>query len=305
MIWVSVTISFFALRVVPYDAITAQLMEVGVSSEVIEVRRSALGLDLPLVLQYLHYLGGLVQGDLGVSLLNGLPVAELIVFNVYPTLELALSSLLIGCVLGVPLGMWGIAKRWDGVVGDRRLNVWLPYALPLRNFVIALILSVPGYWLGTILIWVFALELDWLPASGAGGLERLLLPAIVLGIGVAGGVATMSVVLVGDVLRQEYVRVAYGKGLSARSVTSKHVLRMILPGVVAHLNTQAVFLLGGTVITESVFSRSGLGRLLLDAAVRQDFPVVQGVVVWSSCMVLLANVVTTVMQTILDPRIRS
>lgn len=298
-VWLSVTLAFFALRVAPYDAIGSQLIESGASPVTITERRAALGLDDPILTQYGRYLVGLIQGDLGVSLLTGQPVQELLALNVVPTLQLGFASLSVGVVLGVPLGLWGEMPLLDGAA--RRIP-GAGFAAKLRNLIATLSLSVPTYWSGTLIIWLFAVQLDWFPASGAGGLEHLVLPAMVLGFSMVGGIAAMTATLFDEVRQQEFIRTAYAKGLPERMVIYGHGLRAILPGVVSYVGTQVVFVLGGTVMTEAIFTRPGLGRLMVDAATRQDYPIVQGVVIWVSLLVATVNVASLFMRHRLDPR---
>jgi ABC-type dipeptide/oligopeptide/nickel transport system permease component len=298
---VSITVAFFALRVLPFDAISIQLMESGAPPDAIAARREALGFDDPIIVQYLRYVAGLAQGDLGVSLLTGQPVQELILYNLGETLQLALSSLTFGAIVGVTLGAWGTLPRIDGVMRQGGASN-SAIASKLRILVSTLALSTPTYWTGTLVIWLFAVRLDWFPASGGGGWEHLVLPTLVLGFSIVGGVAAVTATLLRDVSRQDFVRTGLAKGLPERIVTYRHAVRVILPGVVTHLGTQAIFVLGGAVVTETVFARPGLGRLLLDAALRHDYPVVQGVVVWTSGIVVVVTFLGVMARRRLDPR---
>jgi peptide/nickel transport system permease protein len=296
--WLTITLAFFLLRVLPLDGLTAQLIESGASDAVIAERRAALGLDVPVWVQYGRYVLQVAQGDLGVTLLTGQPVSELIAINSVPTLQLATASLVIGIGLGIPLGLMGNSVRWDGVAQ----RSWSGAAAWLRDGIIALALSIPAYWAGTVLIWLFAIQLDWLPSSGAGGWQHLVLPSLVLGVATMGGVAVTVSALLAQTVRQDFVRTAHSKGLRERVVMYRHVLRMLLPAVVVYLSNQAVFVLGGTVITEALFARPGMGRLLLDAVLRQDTPIVLGVVVWTGFVVLIVTSTIEVIQRQLDPR---
>lgn len=297
----SITLVFFALRVLPLDAITVQLMESGAPPAAIAERREALGVDDPIFTQYLRYVAGLMKGDLGVSLFTGQPVQELVLLNVGATLQLALTSLMVGALVGVALGAWGSVPHIDGA-GQPDSALSRVVARIVRIFFSALALSTPTYWTGTLVIWLFAVRLDWFPASGAGGWEHLVLPSAVLGFNIAGGVAIVTATLLYDVSRHDFIRTGIAKGLHQRVVTYRHAVRLIVPGVVTYLGSQAVFVLGGSVVTEAVFARPGLGRLLLDAALRQDYPVVQGIVVWICVVVALVTFLSTILRRRLDPR---
>ncbi|MFN8452978.1 MAG: ABC transporter permease, partial [Anaerolineae bacterium] len=253
VLWLAASLAFFALRVLPGDALQAQLQESGASAEVIAERRAALGLDDPLIVQYGRFLGGLLRGDLGVSLLDGRPVTEVIAEQFVPTASLALASLMIAAVAGVALGTVA-ALDWRGA--------------SLARLLLDLSLSMPIYWTGTLAIYIFAVRLDWLSGSG------FVLPTAVLGFHAAGAVGQVVRSAVSETLAFDFVRTARAKGLRERSVIVRHVLRAsLLPGVTV-IALQAGFLLGGVVITESLFVRPGIGRVLLNATLRQDYPVV-------------------------------
>ncbi|NDJ61208.1 MAG: ABC transporter permease [Chloroflexi bacterium] len=290
-LWAAVTLAFFALRLLPGDAIQAQLLRSGASAAVIEQRRAALGLTDPLATQYLHYLAGVLRGDLGVSLIDGQPVAAILARQLGPTLALAGSALLIAIGIGVILGVTAAQERGGSAVVARLL--------------VDLALSTPLYWTGILAIFVFALWLDLLPASGAGRLDQLVLPAAVLGFHTAGSIARVTQANVRAVMVARFVTTARAKGLTRAVILRRHILRVSLPPVLAVIALQAGFLLSGTVITESLFVRPGIGQVLLTAVLRQDYPVVQGVAVWSALAYTLVSLLADAGQRLLDPRVRA
>ncbi len=279
-LWLAVTLAFFALRMLPGDAVQVQLQESGASAETIAQRRGALGLDQPVLAQYGRYLVGLLRGDLGVSLLDGQPVAEIIGQQFAPTLALATCALLVAAALGITLGTLAALDRFA-----------------LARLLLDLSLSVPLYWTGTLAIYLFSVRLDWLPATG------LFLPVAVLGFHTAGAVGQVVRADVRETLALDFVRTARAKGLREARVIVRHVLRAALLPVITVIALQAGFLLGGVVITESLFVRPGIGRVLLNATLRQDYPVVQGIVVLGALVYTLLNAAADLCTHLVDPRV--
>ncbi len=284
ILWLAVTLAFFALRVLPGDAIDTQLRDTGASAATINERRAALGLTDPLGEQYFRYLSGLLRGDLGVSLLDGRPVTEIIVEQFAPTAALALSALLIASLGGIGLGT--LAALDTSLSGLARLLLDLSLSLPL-------------YWTGTLAIFVFAVQLNWLPSGGS----NVILPAAVLGFHTAGAVGQVIRVNVGEVMALDFVRTARAKGLSEGQVVLHHILRASLLPAVTVIALQAGFLLGGVVITESLFVRPGIGRVLLNATLRQDYPVVQGIIVLGAVIYTVLNTAADLLYRLIDPRV--
>lgn len=289
-VWGAATLAFFALALLPGDAIQAQLSQSGVGSEEILVRRTALGLTEAPLLQYLRFLSKTARGDLGYSWLSGERVNEAIVRSFSPTLSLALSALVISCVLGVVLGVMSAQPGGLLASGARLLT--------------ALALSTPIYWTGTLAIYVFTARLGLLPSAGAGRLSQLVLPAGILGFHSAAVIARTVQANVRDVADAAHVQTARGKGLPECFVLLRHVLPVALLPVIGVVALQAGFLLNGTVITESLFVRPGLGRLLLDATIQQDYPVVLGIVVLAAFVYTGVNTAADVGYHLLDPRVR-
>lgn len=288
VIWLAVTLAFVALRVLPGDAVRNQLARSGVGQGEIQAQREALGLTDPLLVQYVRYLSGLVRGDLGISLLNGQPVTELIGRQIQPTATLAVVALILAIVTGVGLGSIGAI---GGTIGAA------------ARFMIDISLSVPIYWTGTLMIYLFTVEIPLFSSGGAGRLSQLVLPVVTLAFHTSGAIARVTQTSIRDLRREGFVQVARAKGLTERYILLRHVLRAGLLPVISVAALQAGFLFGGVVITETLFTRPGLGRLLLDATLQQDYPVVQGVVLLSAVLYTLIHTAADLLYAVADPRI--
>jgi peptide/nickel transport system permease protein len=275
--------------VLPGDAIAAQLIQSGVDLNTIAERQAAAGLHDPLLVRYVRFWGGALRGDLGESLISREPVMMAIGRNLLPTITLALAALTVAVPAGILLGVLSGLPQY-------RLSA-------LSNSTINLALSIPVYWTGTIMIYLFAVKIGALPASGTGTWRHLILPVIVLAFHTAGAIARVIRTNMQGVLREDFVRTARAKGLHERQVILKHALRVGLLPVASVVALQAGYLLGGTVITESLFVRPGIGRLLLDATLQQDYPIVLGVVMLAALTYSLLNVLADLFITLLDPRL--
>lgn len=256
-----------------------------------DLRRS-LGLDQPLAVQYLKFLWNLVQGDFGKSLRFDQPAASLIAERLPATIELTLAGLAITLLLGIPLGL--LAARHAGKLVDR---VIVNVSLFLQ--------SMPSFWIGLVLITWFGVQLKWLPTSGRGGLEHLLLPAVTVSLFLLPQVLLLMRTSALESVGDDYVRTAWAKGLSPVRVYSRHVLANALNPVVSYLGLQVGRLLGGAVITETVFAWPGLGQLSLQAVFQRDMAVVQASVVTLAVLITLANLFADLVNAYLDPRIRT
>lgn len=287
-VWLAVTLVFFALRLLPGDAVQAQLIQSGASAEVIAARRAQQGLDAPWPVQYGRYWLRFVQGDLGYSLFDGQAVTDLIFQRLGPTLHLAGGALLAGCVLGLSLGIVGGINSFFS---------------PAARIIINVALSTPIYWTGTLAIWLFAVQMGLLPSAGEDGLPGLILPVAVLGFHTSGGIGRAVETSVRENLNADFVRTARSKGLPEALVLRRHVLRVGLLPVITVIALQTGFLLGGAVITESLFVRPGLGRLLLDSTLQQDYPVVQGITALTAAAYTLLNMAADILYAWFDPRI--
>jgi len=254
--------------------------------------RQAYGLDRPLSVQYARFMERVARGDLGYSYRQGVPVTELITEHLGATFELALASLALAIVLGVALGMAAAVRRGSGVD-----TVAMTVAL--------LGTSMPSFWLGLLLIIIFGVKLGWLPVSGYGGLDHLVMPAFVLGGFYAAQVSRLTRTSLLEVLAQDYIRTGRAKGLRARVVLFKHALRNAALPVLTVLGLSFGQMLGGAIIVESIFAWPGMGRLAVQAVLGRDFPVVQGVAIVGSAVFLAVNLTVDLVYGWVDPRLRS
>jgi len=282
---------FGMLHLLPGDPVLALIGDAVVSAETIEQLRQAYGLNDPLPVQYWRFASKAVQGDFGRSIRTRVPVIESIVTMMPATIELALAGLGIAVVLGTILG----------VTAALRQNTWVDSV----SMVVALVgVSMPNFWLGLVLIIVFAFNLRWFPSIGRGTPAHLVLPAIALGVRAAATIARLTRSSMLEVLRQEYILTARAKGLSERVVVYRHALKNALVPVVTVIGLQFGGMLGGAVVIETVFSRQGVGQLAVAAIQSHDFPLVQGTVLLSALMYLTVNLIVDGAYALIDPRIR-
>lgn len=291
VLWGVSTLVFGMMHALPGDPVELMLSRSGGSAETIASIRQQLGLDMPLYAQYVRFLGNALQGDLGRSISTGMKVTDMIASQFPATLELATAGMLVALVLGLTLGMIAALKH----------NSWVDNLCVVLSVIGV---SMPIFWLGLLLIQIFAAHLHWLPATGEGDLKHLLMPALVLGFSSAGSIARLLRATMLDVLGQDYMRTARAKGLSEKLVVLRHGARNALIPVVTMAGMQAGFLLGGTVVTETVFSRRGLGQLTINAILWKDFPVVQGTVLVIALVYVFVNLLVDLSYGLLDPRIR-
>jgi peptide/nickel transport system permease protein len=284
------TLVFSLIHLVPGDPAQAMLGE-GAAPEDIAQLRGRLGLDRPLVEQYAAYMRGLLRGDLGTSLRTQQPVTEQIAERIPATAELAGAAMLVAVMVALPLGV--IAAVWRGTWVDQSAM-----ALALTG------ISVPGFWLGPLLALVFAVELGWLPVSGRGTLAHLILPAVTLGTALAAILARMTRASVLEELREQYVVAARARGASRARAVLAHALRNSLIPVVTILGLQLGAVLTGSIITETIFSWPGVGRLLIQSINFRDYPMVQGCILLIAVTYVGMNLLTDVVYGWLDPRIR-
>jgi ABC-type dipeptide/oligopeptide/nickel transport system permease component len=281
---------FVAIRLIPGDP--AQLMAgQAATQEVVQQIRQSLGLDQPLPVQYLYFLRNVVRGDLGRSLFNGAPVVEELAQRFPRTVRLALASMAVASLIGIPAGILAATRR----------STWVDTAVML----VALAgVSVPVFWLGLNLILLFSVRLQWLPSFGYETWRHLVLPSLTLGAASTAVVARMTRSAMLEVLGQDYVRTARAKGLAERVVVSRHALRNALIPVVTVLGLQLGTLLSGAVLTETVFAWPGIGRLLVEAVLARDYPIIQGATLLIAATFVVLNVAVDVLYGLLDPRIR-
>jgi ABC-type dipeptide/oligopeptide/nickel transport system permease component len=292
-----VTIVFLIVRVLPGDPAQAALGEYA-SKNAVDLLRSRLGLDDPLPVQYVRFLGDLVRGDLGVSMINGTPIRDQVAYNLPFTLQLTLAALAVGVLLGVPIGVWTAVKQ------NRAPDV-LGRVLSLAG------LSIPAFYLGILLVLLFGVQLRWLPAIGGGNPDSpadlvgyLILPALTLGLVMTASVVRLARSAMLTALEQEYVRTARAKGLHERGVLTWHALRPALLPIVSLTGIWAVALIGDSVTTELVFARPGLGKLMVGAMLQRDYTALQSVMVVYTAFVVGINLVTDLAYGFVDPRIR-
>ncbi len=292
-----VTIVFLIVRVLPGDPASVALGDYA-SREAVEALRQRLGLDKPILVQYGDYLAGLARGDLGRSLITGIPVREQVAHNLPYTLQLTLLALVIGTSVGIPIGVLTALTR-------NRLPDALGRVLSLLG------LSVPAYYLGILLILLFAIQLRVLPAVGAGDrsnaadtLRHLVLPAWTLGLVMAAAVARFTRSTVLNTLTQDFVRTARAKGLPLVSVVAKHTLRAALIPIVSLAGLWSIGLIGDSVTTEIIFARPGLGSLMVGAMLQRDYTALQSIMAVFTAFVVVINLTTDVLYGFVDPRIR-
>ncbi len=290
VIFIVITLVFFLIHLVPGDPVQQMLGEGARAGDVEQMRR-ALGLDLPLSVQYRNYLAGLLKGDLGASIRFSSPVSGIILTRYPATMELTVAALLVALLFSIPAGVVSAVNR--GKWRDR-----------LLGFVSLLGLSVPNFALGPVLILIFALQFNWLPVSGRGALAHLILPALTLGTAMAAILTRMVRTSVLEQLGQDYVRTARAKGLPERAVLYKHTLRNGLIPVITLVGLQFGALLTGAMVTETIFSWPGIGRLTLEAIQARDYPLVQGCFLAISVTYIAVNLLTDMVYTLVDPRIR-
>ena len=294
-----VAIAVFALlHITPGDPAVIIAGDYATVDDIARIR-GKLGLDQPLVTQIGIWLGRIVRGDLGTSIFSGLPVATLIHQRAEATIGLTLFAMLISVGVGVPLGVIAAWKKGSWI--DRVVMV-----IAVSGF------SMPVFWLGFLLVYVFAISAHWLPVQGyrplADGLwpflRHLILPAVTLSVVYMALIARMTRASMLGVLSEDFIRTAFAKGLRPGRVLTHHALKNASLPVITIIGIGFALLIGGAVVTESVFALPGLGRLTVDAITRRDYPVIQGVILLVSCVYVLVNMVVDVLYVVLDPRIR-
>jgi len=289
---------FFVIHSVPGD-VTSALLGQDASPQQVEALRQRLNLDQPLPAQFVGWLGGVLRGDLGDSIYMRIPVLQALAQRIEPTGMLALAATLVAVTLGLGLGV--IAAVRHGTITD--------YAV----MVVAMLgLSLPTFWLGLLMIMLFAVTLQWLPAAGyaelADGpgntLRYLVMPAVALGFSQAAIIARMTRASVLDMLGEDFVRTARSKGLAGRRVVIRHALRNAMLPVLTVIGLSIATLAGGVVVTETVFNIPGAGRLVIESVQRRDYPVLQGAVIAVAAVYALVNLLVDLSYLALDPRVR-
>jgi ABC-type dipeptide/oligopeptide/nickel transport system permease component len=290
------TLVFFVVRVIPGDPATAALGDYA-SEEAVDAMRERMGLNDPLYVQYFRFLGDLLRGDLGTSLITGAPISETVMAVLPYTLQLTLSAVVVGALFGVPVGVYTAVKR--NSIAD-----YVGRVLSLTG------LSVPAFYLGILIMLLFAIQLDLFPAVGGGdlhdlkdNLNHLVLPALSLGLIMTASVARLTRSAMLNVLSEHYVRTARAKGLMERVVIIGHALRAALVPIVSIIGIWAANLIADSVLTETVFARPGLGKMLVGAIMQRDYTALQSVMVIYTVFIVVINLITDVVYSVVDPRI--
>jgi peptide/nickel transport system permease protein len=293
-----VTIVFVIVRVAPGDPAAVMLGPDATAADIAGLR-SRLGLDQSLPTQYVLFLGQLLRGDLGQSIFLNMPVLSALAERAEPTFFLTLFSILIASAIALPVGILSAYKR--GALFDQVATTFAMFAA-----------SIPSFWLGLILIQVFAVRYGWMPASGYGGpdasflerLRHLVLPALALGIVSSALITRFTRASMLDVLNDDYVRTARSKGMGEWGVVMKHAFKNALIPVLTVIGLTAALLISGAVVTETVFSLPGIGNLVVSAVLRRDYPVIQGALLVIAALYVLINFLIDMLYLAIDPRVR-
>lgn len=289
-LWLILTMIFLLIHIVPGDPVLQMLGEDARAEDLAQLRHS-LGLDQPLGAQYVHYLEGLARGDWGQSLRYSAPVRPIVLERFPATLELSLAALAVCLAIAVPVGVFSARRR--GSKSDRA-----------ASFFTLLGLSVPNFALGPILILVFSIEIGWLPVSGRGGIGHLILPAATLGAALAAILARMVRGSMIEELSSDYVRTARAKGITETAVLFRHAFPNALIPVITIVGLQFGSLLAGTIVTETIFSWPGIGRLAVQAISARDYPLLQGCILIIAVSYVAVNLLTDLVYAMVDPRVR-
>ncbi|MEX1019695.1 MAG: ABC transporter permease, partial [Litorilinea sp.] len=296
-LWAVLTLVFVIVRVLPGDPAQAALGDFA-TPDAVEALRVRMGLDVPLYVQYVRFLTDLLQGDLGRSLITGVSVTEQIIFVLPYTLHLTIASIFLGIIFGVPLG----------IVTALRRNSAVDYMG--RVFSLAG-LSVPAFYLGIIMMLIFSVRLGWFPVVGAGTpgdwgsiIYHLILPSVSLGLIMTAYVTRMTRSAMLNILSEDYVRTARSKGLEERVVLVRHALRSAMIPIVSIVGIFTVSLIGSSVMTEIVFNRPGLGKLMVGAMKQRDYTMLQSIMVVYALIIVVINVVVDMLYGVVDPRVR-
>ena len=289
-IWIATIAVTLLIHAVPGDPVRIMYAKFQSTPEEIEAIRTRLGLDQPIWVQYGRYMERLFHGDLGRSIVGDQPVLDILLTRFPPTLALAATSLAIAVVIGMSLGFVAAYRR--GTMVD------------VGAMVLAIVgVSMPHFWLGLLLLFLFALTLGWLPVAGSDW-KSLILPAMTLGLANAAVLARLTRSAMIDIFDQDFVRTAHAKGLPKTLVLYRHALRSGLVPIVAMLGLQFAYLMGGAIVVENVFAWNGVGRLAIEAVFARDYPLIQGFILFFATVVVCVSVVIDVLYAILDPRIR-
>ena len=290
VLWGVATLVFLLLHFIPGDPVDLMLGDSALGTDR-ETLRDQLGLNDPLIIQYLRYFGDLLQGDWGTSLFSNKPVFEEIMERVPATMELMLGAMVVTILVAMPLGLIAAVNK----------GTWIDQGAMIFSL---LGVSIPNFWLGPMLILLFSIHFDLLPVNERGGLEHLILPALTLGTSLASILARITRSSVVETLQAEYIRTARSKGISELRILFRHALRNALIPIVTVIGLQVGVLLSGAIITEAIFDWPGLGNLLISAINSRNYPLVQGCVLFIAGSYVMVNLVIDLLYAYLDPRIR-
>ena len=290
VLWGVATLVFLLLHFIPGDPVDLMLGDSALGTDR-ETLRDQLGLNDPLIVQYLRYFGDLLQGDWGTSLFSKKPVFEEIMERVPATMELMLGAMVVTILVAMPLGLIAAVNK----------GTWIDQGAMIFSL---LGVSIPNFWLGPMLILLFSIHFDLLPVNERGGLEHLILPALTLGTSLASILARTTRSSVVETLQAEYIRTARSKGISELRILFRHALRNALIPIVTVIGLQVGVLLSGAIITEAIFDWPGLGNLLISAINSRNYPLVQGCVLFIAGSYVMVNLVIDLLYAYLDPRIR-
>ena len=283
-------LTFLLVHLIPGDPVEVMLGESATSADRTQLRAD-LGLNQPLPVQFAKYLGKLSKGDFGRSIHTKTPISQLLAERIPNTAKLAFLALIIAITIGLPLG----------VIAALNANNWLDKIATTFSLTLS---AMPNFWLGPLMMMVFALWLGWLPVSGMESTTSIVLPALTLGFGLAAILTRMTRASLLEVLHEDFVRTARAKGLTENAVIIRHALRAALLPIITVLGLQLGSLLAGAVITETVFSWDGIGRLLVESIEKRDYPVTQACVLVVALSYVVINLVTDLIYTQVDPRVR-
>ena len=283
-------VSFSLLHLVPGDPAEVLGGQEASKADIDRIRKEY-GLDQPLVVQYARFVGNAVRGNLGISIQSRHPVRELLLQRLAFTLQLALASVLVAAALGLLAGIISSTRQYSFFDTASMLGALFGISMPI-------------FWLGLLLILVFAANLQWLPSGGTGSIRHLILPAIALGSASAAVIARMTRASMLKVTRQDYIRTARATGYRERVIIFRHALKNAMIPVLTVFGLEFGSMLGGAVLTETVFSLPGIGRLLVEGIFARDYPVVQGAMILVASTFVLVNLLTDVAYAFFDPRIR-
>jgi len=283
-------VSFSLLHLVPGDPAEILGGQEATAEDVARIRKEY-GLDQPLAVQYVRFVANAVRGDLGISIQSRHPVSELLFQRLAFTLQLSLASILVASAIGLLAGIISSTRQYSLFDTASMLGALFGISMPI-------------FWLGLLLILVFAVKLHWFPSGGTGGLRHLVLPAIALGSASAAVIARMTRASMLEVARQDYIRTARATGYRERVVIFRHALKNAMIPVLTVFGLEFGYMLGGAVLTETVFSLPGIGRLLVEGIFMRDYPVVQGAMMVVATTFVLVNLLTDVAYAFFDPRIR-